>query len=83
MRYTQDSGVRRKGDGDEYKVVVSVYLTPEERDLWGAGKIRLALDLAGKGNANTPASPRQPPGQRSTSGQTSRQVPAQVPLRHQ
>lgn len=62
MRYTQDSGVRRKGDSDEYRVVVSVYLTPEERDLWGAGKIRLALDLAGKGNANTPASPRQPPG---------------------
>ncbi len=43
MRYTQDSGVRRAGDSDEYKVVVSVYLTPSERDLWGARKVQLGL----------------------------------------
>ncbi len=47
MRYTQDSGVRRAGDSDEYKVVVSVYLTPSERDLWGARKVRLALESTG------------------------------------
>lgn len=43
MRYTQDSGVRRKDGSDEYKVVVSVYLDGTEKDLWGAGKLRLAL----------------------------------------
>ncbi len=49
MRYTQDSGVRRAGDSDEYKVVVSVYLTPSERDLWGARKVRLALESTSDG----------------------------------
>ena len=44
MRYTQDSGVKRVGDSNEYKVVVSVYLTPAERDLWGARKVRLVLE---------------------------------------
>lgn len=54
MRYTQDSGVRRQGDSDEYKVVVSVYLAPGERDLWGAGKARLALEST---DAARPAEP--------------------------
>lgn len=27
-------------------MVVSVYLTPEERDMWGAGQVKLALRIA-------------------------------------
>ena len=49
MRYVQDSGVRRRGG--EYRVVVAVYLTPAERDLWGAGKVRLALVCVSQENA--------------------------------
>lgn len=46
MRYTQDSGVKRRDRSpacEEYRVVVSVYLTPEERDLWGSGQVELIL----------------------------------------
>ena len=43
MRYEQNGGVHRVGNTDEYRVTVHVYLTPEERDLWGARKTSLTL----------------------------------------
>jgi len=46
MRYEQDSGVKRVGDSGEYKVVVAVYLTAEEKDLWGSRKAHLILETA-------------------------------------
>lgn len=41
MRYTQPGGVKRHGD--EYRVVIEVFLDEIERDLWGSGKAVLAL----------------------------------------
>jgi hypothetical protein len=54
VRYTQDSGVRRVPGTDEYKVVTSIYLTAEERDLWGARKARLTLQPVPAATGDTP-----------------------------
>lgn len=43
MRYTQDSGVKRVNGTGESRVVVTLYLTDLEANLWGARVLRPSL----------------------------------------